>query len=66
VTSQLGTRKKKNKHHTVQAKAKASIATRVIDAHSHVLEPLEMWGQYLEPEFRDKAPYFIKAAVWPV
>jgi predicted TIM-barrel fold metal-dependent hydrolase len=33
---------------------------RIIDADSHVLEPPDMWAQYLEPEFRDKAPYFIK------
>ena len=57
----LRTRKKsKNKNLTVRARGKAPIAMRVIDADSHVLEPLEMWGQYLEPEFCDKAPYFIK------
>lgn len=57
----LRTRKKsKNKNLTVRERGKASIAMRVIDADSHVLEPLEMWGQYLEPEFCDKAPYFIK------
>lgn len=30
---------------------------RIIDADRHVTEPLEMWKEYLEPEFRDCAPY---------
>jgi predicted TIM-barrel fold metal-dependent hydrolase len=34
--------------------------TRVIDADAHVLEPREMWTQYLEPRFRDQAPRFIR------
>ncbi|NET71153.1 MAG: amidohydrolase [Sphaerospermopsis sp. SIO1G2] len=29
---------------------------KIIDADSHVIEPTEMWGKYLEPEFRDFAP----------
>jgi len=33
----------------MRAGGKASMAMRVIDADSHVLAPLEMWGQYLEP-----------------
>jgi predicted TIM-barrel fold metal-dependent hydrolase len=37
-----------------------SSVNRVIDADSHVLEPPDMWSRYLEPEFRDRAPYFIK------
>jgi predicted TIM-barrel fold metal-dependent hydrolase len=36
--------------------------TRVIDADSHVLEPRDMWTQYLEPQFRDQAPRFMKDA----
>ncbi len=43
-----------------QNRGHRSVVDRVIDADSHVLEPPDMWGQYLEPEFRDKAPYFIK------
>lgn len=30
---------------------------QIIDADSHVTEPAEMWEQYLEPEFKDRAPY---------
>ncbi len=29
---------------------------KIIDADSHVIEPLNMWSQYLEPEFKDFAP----------
>ncbi|MEM8672950.1 MAG: amidohydrolase family protein [Cyanobacteria bacterium P01_G01_bin.67] len=29
---------------------------KIIDADSHVIEPLDMWVKYLEPEFRDFAP----------
>lgn len=36
--------------------------TRVIDADTHVFEPLAMWAQYLEPRFREQAPHFIKDA----
>jgi predicted TIM-barrel fold metal-dependent hydrolase len=28
----------------------------VIDADSHLLEPLDLWKQYLDPKFRDRAP----------
>lgn len=51
-----GTKKRK----TAQARSSAPVVARVIDADSHVLEPPEMWGEYLEPEFRERAPYFIK------
>ena len=26
---------------------------KIIDADSHVIEPPAMWGQYLEPKFKD-------------
>ena len=29
---------------------------KIIDADSHVIEPLDMWLKYLEPEFQDFAP----------
>ena len=28
----------------------------IIDADSHVIEPVNMWGEYLEPEFKQFAP----------
>ncbi|MCH8088718.1 MAG: amidohydrolase [Chloroflexi bacterium] len=30
-------------------------AGRIVDADSHILEPAEMWVEYMEPEFRDRA-----------
>lgn len=30
---------------------------RVVDADRHVIEPVEMWKEYLDPAFRDAAPY---------
>ena len=30
---------------------------QIIDADSHVTEPIEMWVQYLEPAFQSYAPY---------
>ena len=29
---------------------------KIIDADSHVIEPLDMWSRYLEPKFREFAP----------
>ena len=31
----------------------------IIDADGHVLEPLDMWDNYLDPTFRDRAPKMI-------
>lgn len=30
---------------------------KIIDADRHVIEPIEMWRDYIEPEFRSRAPY---------
>ncbi len=30
---------------------------QIIDADSHVSEPTEIWEKYLEPEFKNRAPY---------
>ncbi|MBC6473877.1 MAG: hypothetical protein GDA48_14590 [Hormoscilla sp. GM102CHS1] len=30
---------------------------KILDADSHVTEPFEMWEEYLEPEFKSRAPY---------
>ena len=29
---------------------------QIIDADSHVIEPIDMWREYLDPEFREFAP----------
>jgi uncharacterized protein len=55
-----GQSRRRVKNKSAQTRGNRSPVNRVIDADSHVLEPTDMWSQYLEPEFRDKAPYFIK------
>lgn len=34
-----------------------SDAYQILDADRHVIEPIEMWGEYLPLEFRARAPY---------
>src|SRR6266550_3159658 len=35
-------------------------AYNVIDADGHILEPLDLWDQYIDPGFRDRAPRIVK------
>src|SRR5258707_6610185 len=35
-------------------------AYNVVDADGHVLEPLDLWDQYMDPKYRDRAPRLIK------
>src|ERR1700739_568115 len=37
-------------------------ALNVIDADGHILEPLNLWSDYIEPKYRDKAPKLIRDA----
>src|SRR5580698_5537761 len=37
-------------------------AYNVIDADGHILEPLNLWSDYIEPKYRDKAPKLIRDA----
>ena len=32
----------------------------VVDADGHILEPLDLWDQYMDPQFRDRAPRIVK------
>src|SRR5262247_495142 len=32
----------------------------VVDADGHILEPLDLWDQYIDPKFRDRAPRIVK------
>ena len=32
----------------------------VIDADGHILEPLDLWENYIDPAFRDRAPRIVK------
>lgn len=54
------TPRRTTKHKTTTSSADRPAALRVIDADSHVLEPPGFWTEYLEPAFREQAPYFIK------
>jgi uncharacterized protein len=38
-----------------------SRAYNVVDADGHILEPLDLWTNYMDPAFRDRAPRLIKA-----
>src|SRR5713226_6547081 len=31
----------------------------VVDADGHILEPLDLWDRYIDPEFRDRRPRFV-------
>src|SRR5436305_11725013 len=31
----------------------------VVDADGHILEPLDLWDKYIDPEFRDRRPRFV-------
>lgn len=35
-------------------------AYNVVDADGHILEPLDLWDHYIEPNFRDRAPRIVK------
>src|SRR5207237_104995 len=34
-------------------------AYNVIDADGHILEPLDLWERYIDPEFRERRPRFV-------
>src|SRR5438094_4331270 len=34
-------------------------AYNVIDADGHILEPLDLWDTYMDPEFRERRPRFL-------
>ncbi len=34
-------------------------AYNVIDADGHILEPLDLWDKYIDPEFRERRPRFV-------
>src|SRR3954447_14577329 len=37
-------------------------AYNVIDADGHILEPFELWQQYTDPKYRDRAPRLVEDA----
>ena len=34
-------------------------AYNVVDADGHILEPLDLWDKYIDPEFRERRPRFV-------
>ena len=35
-----------------------ALAYNTIDADGHILEPLDLWDKYIDPEFRERRPRF--------
>src|SRR5437763_14475519 len=36
-----------------------AVTYNVIDADGHILEPLDLWDKYIDPEFRERRPRFV-------
>ena len=36
-----------------------TLAYNVVDADGHILEPLDLWDRYIDPEFRERRPRFV-------
>src|SRR5205814_4278024 len=34
-------------------------AYNTVDADGHILEPLDLWDKYIDPEFRERRPRFV-------
>jgi hypothetical protein len=39
---------------------------RLIDAEMHVMEPVDLWQRYIDPEFRDRAPRRLSDRKWDI
>jgi len=37
---------------------------KVIDAEMHVMEPIDLWQRYIDPEFRARAPRRLDERRW--
>jgi hypothetical protein len=37
---------------------------KLIDAEMHVMEPVDLWQRYIDPEFRDRAPRRLDERRW--
>src|SRR5476649_22139 len=53
-----------NKAKTIREKRRLTMSRsyRVVDADGHILEPLSLWQDYMDPAFRDRAPRLIRDA----
>ncbi len=36
-----------------------ALAYNVVDADGHILEPLDLWDKYIDPEYRERRPRFV-------
>ena len=39
---------------------------KVIDAELHVMEPVDLWDRYIDPEFKDRAPRRLNERRWDI
>ena len=39
---------------------------KLIDAELHVMEPVDLWERYIDPEFRDRAPRRLQERNWDI
>jgi predicted TIM-barrel fold metal-dependent hydrolase len=39
---------------------------RLIDAEMHVMEPVDLWQRYIDPEFKDRAPRRLSDRKWDI
>src|SRR4029077_17310185 len=55
--------KPSNRHERTPVMAKNGF--KLIDAEMHVMEPVDLWQRYIDPEFRARAPRRLdERAVW--
>ena len=39
---------------------------RIIDAEMHVMEPVDLWERYIDPEFKARAPRRLSQRRWDI
>jgi predicted TIM-barrel fold metal-dependent hydrolase len=39
---------------------------KAIDAEMHVMEPIDLWERYIDPEFKDRAPRRMNEGLWDI
>src|SRR6266404_3108407 len=49
----LGSRSRRSERRRVMA-----LAYNAIDADGHILEPLDLWDKYIDPQYRERRPRF--------
>src|SRR5712664_3117670 len=49
-----------------RTKAMAKQGFRIIDAEMHVMEPVDLWERYIDPEFKARAPRRLSERRWDI